>query len=90
MTVKGTVRVVSSDPSCKGGNVRFTTVPSITMSDQEWFRCPMSMFICGFSAKVTCAFVVLRNNGQTHSKQTILVSEKNDIFDQIKVSKIPL
>ena len=49
----------------------------------------MSMFICGFSAKVTCAFVVLRNNGQTH-KQTILESEKNDIFDKIKVSRVPL
>ena len=32
--VKGTVSVIASDPPCKDGNVRFTTVPWKALSDQ--------------------------------------------------------
>ena len=32
--IKGTVSVILSDPSCKEGNVRFTTVPYKPLSDQ--------------------------------------------------------
>ena len=32
--IKGTVSVISSDPPCKDNNVRFTTVPLKTLSDQ--------------------------------------------------------
>ena len=32
--IKGTVGVISSEPPCKDGNVRFTTVPLKALSDQ--------------------------------------------------------
>ena len=32
--IKGTVSVISSDPPCKDGNARFTTVPLKALSDQ--------------------------------------------------------
>ena len=46
-SLKGTVSVILSDPSCKDSHVRFTTVP-------------LFIFICSFSAKVTCAFMVYK------------------------------
>ena len=47
---KGTLSVISSDPPCKDGNARFTTIPDVFF----FFR--LFMFIYGFSAKVTCLF----------------------------------
>ena len=32
--IKGTLSVISSDPPCNNDNVRFTTVPLKTLSDQ--------------------------------------------------------
>ena len=34
----GTVNLISSDPPCKDGNARFTTVPFKDLSDQAWIR----------------------------------------------------
>ena len=34
MFIKGTVSLISSDPSCKDGNARFTTVTLKALSDQ--------------------------------------------------------
>ena len=36
--VKRTVGVISSDPPCKDGNARFTTVPLKALSDQMGIR----------------------------------------------------
>ena len=38
ISVKGTVRVISSDPPCKDGNVRFTTVPLKPLSDPKMWK----------------------------------------------------
>ena len=35
---KGTVSVISNDPPCKEGNVRFTTVPLKGLSNKAWIR----------------------------------------------------
>ena len=35
INLKEIVRVISSDPPCKDGNVRFTTVPLKALSGQE-------------------------------------------------------
>jgi len=57
---KGTGSVISSDPSCKDDNSRFTTVPLKALSEQAWIRyqcfCFSKLFIftCGFSAKGSC------------------------------------
>ena len=70
---KGTVSVIWSDPPCKDGNARFTTVHIKALSDQAWIRFPCFYFfklivsICGFSAKVTCEhFFLIRSNEETH------------------------
>ena len=61
---KGTVSAISSDPQCKVGDAWFTMVPLKALSDQVWIRYScfcffeLFIFICGFSAKVTCAFLV--------------------------------
>ena len=34
LRLKGTIRVISSDPKCKNGNVPFTTVPLKNLADQ--------------------------------------------------------
>ena len=36
---KGTVSVISSDPQCKDGNVRFTTIPLLALTNQGWNKC---------------------------------------------------
>ena len=36
--LKRTVCIISTDPLCKDGNVRFTTVPFKAWSDQVWIR----------------------------------------------------
>ena len=60
---KGTVSVISSNSSCIDDSARFTTVPLKPSSDQACFRyrcfCffKLFIFVCGFSAKVTCAFL---------------------------------
>ena len=37
--LKGTVRIISSDPPCKDGNAWFTKVPFKDLSDQVWSVC---------------------------------------------------
>jgi len=66
LLVKGTGSLISSDPPCKNGNTRFTTVPLKALSDQVWkrysFFCIFKLFIfiwC-FSEKVTCTFLVYK------------------------------
>ena len=46
--IKGTVRVISSDPPCKDDNVRFATVPLKALSDQVWIRHQCFSFIKPF------------------------------------------
>ena len=50
-------------------------------------------FICGFSAKVTCAFLAIISDGKLYRNKHFSII-KNDvifhIFDQIKVSRVPL
>ena len=43
--LKGTVSVISCDPSCRHGNARFTTVLSAVLSDQVWILDKILMFI---------------------------------------------
>ena len=47
------------------------------------------MFVCGFSAKVACSFLVYKNHGEASIKYKFS-SQKNDVifhnFDQIKGS----
>ena len=38
VSVKGTVSVISSCPSCKDGNIRFTTVPLNPLSEHKCGR----------------------------------------------------
>ena len=53
----GTVSVISSNPCCKDGNVRFTTVSLKALSNQVWIRNRCYFFFnCGFSTEVTCNF----------------------------------
>ena len=66
--IKGTVRVISRDHPLKDGGARFTTVPceifliKYTLYIYVWFCfIKLFFFICGFSAKVTCAFLVSNN-----------------------------
>jgi len=43
--IKGTVSVISSDPPCKDGNARYTTVPLKALSDDKCGRyCHFSRF----------------------------------------------
>ena len=61
--VKGTVIPFSSDPPCKDGNGRFTTVPlKAVLIKQELdllvFVSLNYFFICGFILKLTCALLV--------------------------------
>ena len=65
--IKGTVSVISSDPSCKDNNVRFTMEFLYALSDQVRIRHPCSsffklfIFICDFSATLTCVFFAYPN-----------------------------
>ena len=70
---KEIVTVISSDlPS--DGDARFTTVPLKSLSDQVWIIyqcfCLLKLFIviCGFSAKVTCAFLVYEKQWRNSQK----------------------
>ena len=55
--LKEIVRVISSDPPCKNGNVRFTTAPLKDLSGQEQvFKDNLIVFKCRLSSKVTRAF----------------------------------
>ena len=58
--MKGLYHVSSSDPPCKDYNTVFTTVPLKPF--WNWYHClrflKLLIFICGFSAKATCAFLV--------------------------------
>ena len=90
--------VIASIPPSK--DARCTTVPLKPLSDQVYsYQCfsffRLSIFICVFSAKVTCAFLVfLRRNGETHRNEHILSHKKRlyllHIFDKIKVLRVPL
>ena len=70
--VKGIVSVISSDPPCRDGNVWFTTEPSKALSYQVWiiYQCELLLFIfiCGFSPKVTCAFLVYKKQWRNWQK----------------------
>ena len=50
--IKGTVSVITSDPSCKDGNFRFATVPLKALSDQVWiiYQCLYNIKNWVFSA----------------------------------------
>ena len=68
MFIKGTASLISSDPPCKDDNARFTTVPLKALSDQVYrirYQClkfqKLIIFNCGFSSKVTCAFLLQEN-----------------------------
>ena len=53
---KGTVSVISSDPPYKYDNIQFTTLPLKVWMSYLWFCFfKLFIFICSFSAKVTCA-----------------------------------
>jgi hypothetical protein len=51
--IKGTVRVISSDPTCKDYSARFTMVSLKALSDQVWYPCfsfgKLIIFSFGFS-----------------------------------------
>ena len=72
---KGTVSVISCDPSCKDDNFWFTMVPFKAMSDQVWIRyqcfcfLKRSIFMYGFSAKVTCPLLVIISNWAAHKNK---------------------
>ena len=58
--IKGTVSGNSSDPRCKDGNARFTTVPMKAFSIKYELDIFLKMFIFirKFFAKVTCNFLL--------------------------------
>ena len=71
--LKGTVRVISSDPACKDGIARFTTEPLKALFDQVNIKYPCVCFlkrfiyICDCSVKVTCEF--LAYSGEIHKQK---------------------
>ena len=75
---KETVSVISSDPSCKDGNARFTTIPLKPLSDQVFVRYQcfgffkLFIFICGFSARKW-------SNGETHKNKRFSSQKKMTI-----------
>ena len=71
---KGTVSVILSDPPCKDGYARISMVPlqlnriayklypiKFQLDINVFVSLKLSIFICGFSAKLTCAFLVHKN-----------------------------
>ena len=73
-------------------NVRFTMVLLKALSDQVWIRCPCFCFrkliilIYVFYTKDTCAFLDL----ETLKKLSELKTFHIILFDQIKISRVPL
>ena len=74
--------VISNDPPCKDGNSKFTTMFLMFL-----FSLKLFIFICGFSAEVTCAILVFKKQWRNSFS-----SQKNgcifQIFDQIKVPRV--
>ena len=76
-------------------SVRFTTIPSKALPNQEWIRYPLKLliFICGFYVKVTWCISCSRDNGETIIIKHFLKQEKRNFLthhwsaSQIKVSK---
>ena len=66
--LKGTVRVISSEPPCKDANARFTTVPIIVLSDLVWII--FFFIISDFSAKVA-AFLAYEKSWENPKKLTL-------------------
>ena len=84
-----------NDSPCKDGNAQFTIVPFKALSVQVCSRylCysffKLFIFICGFSARVTCAFLACRSCGEIKRNKQFLSDKKNMkaiiIFDHVKV-----
>ena len=86
--VTGTVRVISSDPPCKPGNYRSTTVSWKPLSDQVWI-----VNQCQTFRKVLAHFLFLRSNGKTCRNKSFRVGKTPILaifLDLNKVSRIPL
>ena len=80
--VKGTVSVISSDPSCKDGNVRFTTVTLKPLSDQVEdivLFLKLEVLNSDYSYKFSCSINALVNFVYTYVEKPQL---------KIKVSQI--
>ena len=61
-SVQGTGSLISSDPPCKNGNARFTTVPFKNLSDQVWNR-----YSCFVSSSYLFLFDVSPRKWPSHS-----------------------
>ena len=76
--LKGTVSIISSDPSCKDSN------PLKALSEQVLMRYPyflfkLFIFISGFSSKGTCAFLAYKKFTKVNTfrvRKTTLFSDK--------------
>ena len=78
---KETLSVISSDPPCKDGITRFTTVPLKALSDQVWIRYTCFLPNCSFSfagslRKWLAHFLLVRSPWETHRNQHFPESEK--------------
>ena len=85
--VKWTVSVILSDPLCKDGNVRFTTIPLEALSDHVWIRYPCFgfWFLHKSDLSMFLGEMVKINYFLNHKNEDIF-----HIIDQIKVLRILL
>ena len=82
---KETVSVISSDPSCKDVNARFTTVHLKALSDHEWIKYPCFCFFKKFKIfsfevslrKWLAHFLFIRSIVETH-RNKYFSSQKNE------------
>ena len=57
--IKGTVSVISSNPPCKDGNARFTTVPLKALCDQVWVRYHRSKHLTSRKTTISSTFLII-------------------------------
>ena len=87
LNIEETVSVISSDPPCKDGNARFTTVLLKALSDQVWIRyacfCVIKLFY--FHLRFLCISCLFETTEKFTEIDTFLVRKQDSfyIFDQI-------
>ena len=93
LSLKGAVSVNTSDPPCKDSNARFTPVPQKVLSvqcsslNQISKVCFFKLFIftCGFSAKVTCAFLVYKKQSRNSQKINTFLVRKTTAYSTFEI-----
>ena len=80
MKIKGTVSVILHAKLAMSDSQQYTLKLCLTKFELNFF-----VSFCGFSAKVTCAFLAYKNNGDWGVKKNVVIFHT---FDQMKVSKV--